>query len=1051
MPVNISSSIKKIINNEKLFSEIENSNIISIEKSIYRDYIKLSNIVKKEFPDISSSDLTLQAIKTYLLMNFNISTDFTEYAVCQGKMVNICESTIIDYASVTPFKLLVNINEANQLVESWKLELIKIEKLMKVMKKKGIPGALDKYENAIENLTYNLNNLSEAVLNKNKFVEIYIPIQSDYSKISFLERNILETSYFELDKLKHNNSELKSIEINIKKEHEFIQSGIKNISELDPTMVDFNYIVVNGLRPKELEKKTAEIIKNKILIGTFELLIDKIISAGNLDSVSVPLMEHQVIYGKKLLSAISSLEKAPKEVRELINAKINLKISSDKLGDYIKQDYERKLVSLSNEKNSAITSTGLTDMENQLITLIDDSRDRKLTELEKNIVIEFLEETLGNKNRNSRFRKSLGKNTNALFRIKHEDTIEQLAYLSHKIKKDLNHQMLTDKVTAALYKISKNEALTHNDKISIKDLGHLSNLAKVHKYLIKLDSTDAISSSEKLLHLYKSSEQAIVLINQINDIFKKEQQYQDGDILMYNSSKENLYKMKRNDTESFLRENLISQYGHAAQIFFDEDGVARVSHIYGSYQKNELLFAEAMHSDIFRFDPTSLLSQAACDAAIKKWGVDWKDEVREIYRKSQSKLHNESSDMFEEIKNSKNARFDSGKADFIPFGHSTTDKNDFELLRDKMYKNGDNYIDTKIMICSEFVTKATIAGIVETNDILKDLIGVDNSLQIPFNEHEDLKKVHTGRLIKKLIQSGSLTKLRRHKIENYLIKESETSNIRAMIRMSQVIETEIRNIHLDDRQQVTIEEKKKFLKNIINYVKNAHNKYNPDDKIDISDDFVDKIFHTLSSNIDSLIDKTVLHNDKQLRKKYIVRFSENFLSVIKNFFLYHTDLTRSLEKDLSSMKSTIIFENLNVSEHKPILDNSDLTQRSKENDINGLLKACVQSVECLISERNNNSNSKAFEFGKKLQEYVYILDKYMKNLHGNIPNDNKEKNIQELLEVASAVRKFLIDYNSNDVLVKKKSFLSSYKSIVPATIDENIIQDLVNKLNNMKI
>ena len=120
---------------------------------------------------------------------------------------------------------------------------------------------------------------------------------------------------------------------------------------------------------------------------------------------------------------------------------------------------------------------------------------------------------------------------------------------------------------------------------------------------------------------------------------------------------------------------------------------------------------------------------------------------------------------------------EAGKADYIWGGHTRKSDADFNQLAERIMGDKDaqkdHYTD---MICSEFVTKSTIASLVYIDRFFSEELGqfliekgkvkegeklkaAKNVLQLPYSKKEKLKAVHPGRMIDLLKKRSCLSRV----------------------------------------------------------------------------------------------------------------------------------------------------------------------------------------------------------------------------------------------------------------------------------------------------
>jgi hypothetical protein len=446
--------------------------------------------------------------------------------------------------------------------------------------------------------------------------------------------------------------------------------------------------------------------------------------------------------------------------------------------------------------------------DNKILTLGEDRflkafdnlviKKNKLSIEELKFVAMMLEKSIGDKKFNKKIEKLLKENKAAKA---YSYAIDDLKYFSFKTEFANSFEDLIIKCRHALKAVKEGRELNSKDQISLFEFGRLEDIAKLRAKLEEYNELGIISQSKKLQALYQNTIKADELINDIQDIFNKEAIYKNGDILMTESKLSLITKNKSADFESFLTQNFISKYSHAMQVYIDpETKKAKLSHIYGGYQSDDVLYSSVITANAFRVDVFKLISpalQSKLKVLYAKEGKDFKVEINKLFHENIQKLHANSQARFQELQNDKPQRFRAGLADFgLSGGHHRSDATDRHKVRDAMYERNGYKIKNK-MICSEFVARSTLAALFETNELLiaelnkKDPANkIKTVVDMPLKK-ERLQRMHPERLIRLLWKQGCLERIDPPAIVTALINPSSELQINPQKRKVKLASAEI--------------------------------------------------------------------------------------------------------------------------------------------------------------------------------------------------------------------------------------------------------------------
>jgi len=263
---------------------------------------------------------------------------------------------------------------------------------------------------------------------------------------------------------------------------------------------------------------------------------------------------------------------------------------------------------------------------------------------------------------------------------------------------------------------------------------------------------------------------------------KKANTYKNGDILMMRLKSQVALESKGMSTEMWIMKQFVTESSHGAYLFITKEGQIKVSHVMKEYTSEpfslKLAFAsEGWHlvaHKLLKNDPEPMHWLKEMFQA-RKMPLSLEEGVDAAYHEGARHFHEDLGDNFANITNSSERQIAAGVADVKPRGHTRSKaREDFTSLHKQFSKETP---PEKEMICSEFVSKSTIVGLIEADyklvDELKawimrsvtppeevkrrlDLLDARQKqnalvfLEIPFSTKERLKRVHPGRLIELL-------------------------------------------------------------------------------------------------------------------------------------------------------------------------------------------------------------------------------------------------------------------------------------------------------------
>ena len=661
---------------------------------------------------------------------------------------------------------------------------------------------------------------------------------------------------------------------------------------------------------EKIEKIVANLgdgfVSREITKAYLEGLAKNLVSRIDTEKLSFPLsgkdanaIESLINFKKYIIDNKAKIAVSPKTV-EILDSQNLEKLEQLLEGSHRVNRHERLQDRSSSPSN---ISKHLTQQEHDFLQLFDKiiTHGGHSTSKERSELSLMLERSVGDMDFNKRL--DLFTKEKHPLADKYKYSILDIKYFGFKAKSSSDYNLsLLEKCEKALKQIEQGTTPSTQDQMTLFELGRLEDLAKLKEKMDKYNELGLIEPSSKLSKLYEQVNRAANIFDQIEEQQSKEQTYRSGDMLMTHSKKSLTLKNKSANSETALTHTFISKYGHATQIYIDpETNQPKLSHIYGGYQSDEVRSSDIVMSEVFRVDPIKLMSeemQKKLDEYYKEQGLDYKEEVRKLFEQNVQSLHADNQERFQDIKNDKTARFRAGLADFGLYeGHTKRDANDFSQVHEEMYGAGagEKLTIRNKMICSEFVARSLVAALHETNENLKEKLGVEGSasvIKIPL-ERENLHRVHPERLIKLLHDQGCLERVHSPSILQKLVNHENLDKKRSVSlqKPGKIFYDELVVLskqHKNDTPQFKIEATRAF------------ERYAEREKLDL--DFEDpKILNFLDNSFSRIHDKI---NDQP---NIIVRFFRsvaNFLGFKPEAQKIVEETARDLEKvQIQSIRS----------------------------------------------------------------------------------------------------------------------------------------------------
>ncbi len=294
------------------------------------------------------------------------------------------------------------------------------------------------------------------------------------------------------------------------------------------------------------------------------------------------------------------------------------------------------------------------------------------------------------------------------------------------------------KAEALLGKSENPEDISNSEKLTYAEVGKLSKLSRFKKEIADMKEKAPLELLEDLgiteftgdlARAKAQAEQAKSIIESLEQrlLAAFKETYKDGDILGYVASKKEQWTDRKLSGEEALTARIID-YGltHGMKAYFDEQGVLCMSQLGSGNELNitdPLSMYEAFVSDGWRVTIAPLV-HSSCKEAL---GERWEQRVQNEYMAIEKKIHQEINERFEKgIKNDQAMRVEAGLSDYprlINFlggvgGHAiqphiVSEEQDFRQIHLDFIEGAGE--EESVQICSEFVSKSTLAALMELN------------------------------------------------------------------------------------------------------------------------------------------------------------------------------------------------------------------------------------------------------------------------------------------------------------------------------------------------
>ncbi len=313
----------------------------------------------------------------------------------------------------------------------------------------------------------------------------------------------------------------------------------------------------------------------------------------------------------------------------------------------------------------------------------------------------------------------------------------------------------------------RNHKFSDAEKISLRELGKISKFLDNPRIFADIEKVDGGTKSIKLRELLElragckeSDDKFRTMVEE-----KTRDLHSTGDLVVdVAADYHNLYDHKKN-LKTRIRD-WITPYTHAAVAVKGAEGMHR-SHIMDKYYNEPQSKSEALISRTFRIYPDRLIYDRAlkkklCEALGLSSEKDLEAVLQTKYEEIAAGMHMPEQFVAATLENSEGRKNAAGIADFKPSGHRGGQR--VKSWAQSVSGNAQTSTigsalssDTRgEIICSEFVAKMTVLALHELDKELtskikeKDPSYKGSVITMPFNEKEDLSKVHPYRLIKQL-------------------------------------------------------------------------------------------------------------------------------------------------------------------------------------------------------------------------------------------------------------------------------------------------------------
>ncbi len=287
-----------------------------------------------------------------------------------------------------------------------------------------------------------------------------------------------------------------------------------------------------------------------------------------------------------------------------------------------------------------------------------------------------------------------------------------ISYLTWKTRNLGKVEKTCEKVEKVIEKYNKNEAILDKDKLTLKEYQALSNLKKTKDFihwqnnpLIKAILTQNKEFNQKILALGTKAE---TQLDALDRLFREEglKHYRQGDIYATEIVRAKAIGDFGFDIRTRAMVRFFGNYTHLGSIIKNSTrSYLGFSEIDREYQRMSFESSHAIGGDAWRFNPAKVIEGPAINHMINVYGRDWQRQLQQEYEQICLEVHNRD---YSHISNSPERQLKAGAANFQPFGHSGKKITDWIEAMEE-------HLQGEQMFCSEFTLTTTILSIAILN------------------------------------------------------------------------------------------------------------------------------------------------------------------------------------------------------------------------------------------------------------------------------------------------------------------------------------------------
>ncbi len=454
--------------------------------------------------------------------------------------------------------------------------------------------------------------------------------------------------------------------------------------------------------------------------------------------------------------------------------------------DKLMEEFEQ--IILSEDYGNEVDEYDLTKREILFLRLmrileIDEKKGSKLanslTTQQKIFLNDFLNDAIGNMELNKKLRiiskdKKLIEEIVDKERFDINQSIGSLLKFSYKTRKINQYNEVSSRFIHSINMSAKqkwNGEWPKQHKITLAEYGMLSDIHSLSNPLPK-----AVYKEDPILNsLFENANKIKPVLDSMQQSFQSQLQSIKGHglIALRDDKKRTAIKGEEMSWYSKLK-YIVSNKFHASILYRQNPkGALTESHLVNRENstgigQSSFDFKAYMYSDLYRIDLTKLINKENKGKLFRLYGENWQNEISSKYLAIQRKIHDDA------ITSSKFGRIELAniikRGFFSIFKHKKFTKTDFKAVHQKMISD---FYSTKTkdsgkaeMICSEFVARCVISGLVQLNIELQKEYKKETKLEqktdlvrIPIGKHENLKYITPERLATILRDQNCLEKI----------------------------------------------------------------------------------------------------------------------------------------------------------------------------------------------------------------------------------------------------------------------------------------------------